>query len=70
MDKGIVYDTGGLSIKTSGSMAGGMKRDMGGTAAIVGAFEAAVKSGIYLRPLLAVRFTHCAAAGNSSHVRE
>lgn len=42
--KGIVYDTGGLSIKAKTSMPG-MKRDCGGAAAILGAFSAAVKSG-------------------------
>ena len=40
--KGIVYDTGGLSIKSN--MAG-MKRDMAGAGAVLGAFLAAVKSG-------------------------
>jgi len=40
--KGIVYDTGGLSLKISGGMVG-MKSDMGGAAAVIGAFEAAVK---------------------------
>ncbi|EGZ06711.1 hypothetical protein PHYSODRAFT_288972 [Phytophthora sojae] len=38
--KGIIFDTGGLSIKTGGIMVG-MKRDMGGAAALLGAFEAA-----------------------------
>eukprot|EP00339_Tiarina_fusa_P003018 CAMPEP_0117009800 /NCGR_PEP_ID=MMETSP0472-20121206/8798_1 /TAXON_ID=693140 ORGANISM="Tiarina fusus, Strain LIS" /NCGR_SAMPLE_ID=MMETSP0472 /ASSEMBLY_ACC=CAM_ASM_000603 /LENGTH=304 /DNA_ID=CAMNT_0004712167 /DNA_START=648 /DNA_END=1562 /DNA_ORIENTATION=+ len=38
--KGIVYDTGGLSIKTKTGMPG-MKRDMGGSAAILEAFRAA-----------------------------
>ncbi|XP_076035523.1 putative aminopeptidase NPEPL1 granny smith protein [Oratosquilla oratoria] len=42
--KGIVYDTGGLSIKTKTSMPG-MKRDCGGAAGILGAFYTAVKSG-------------------------
>jgi len=42
--KGIVYDTGGLSIKTKGGMPG-MKGDMGGSAAVLGAFQAAVQSG-------------------------
>lgn len=51
--KGIVYDTGGLSIKGKDSMPG-MKRDMGGAAAVLGAFEAAVTSGIYSKPLHAV----------------
>ncbi|XP_071958210.1 probable aminopeptidase NPEPL1 [Antedon mediterranea] len=42
--KGIVYDTGGLSIKGKTAMPG-MKRDCGGAAAILGAFAAAVKLG-------------------------
>lgn len=40
--KGIVYDTGGLSIKQKTSMPG-MKRDCGGAAAILGAFQTIVK---------------------------
>ena len=42
--KGIVYDTGGLSMKTKTTMPG-MKRDLGGAAAILGAFLVAVKAG-------------------------
>ena len=42
--KGIVYDTGGLSIKVGGGMPG-MKADMGGAAAVLGAFSAAVSLG-------------------------
>uniref|UniRef100_UPI00398EF5D7 probable aminopeptidase NPEPL1 n=1 Tax=Pristiophorus japonicus TaxID=55135 RepID=UPI00398EF5D7 len=42
--KGIVYDTGGLSIKSKTYMPG-MKRDCGGAAAVLGAFRAAVKQG-------------------------
>ncbi len=42
--KGIVYDTGGLSIKGKEHMPG-MKVDMGGAAAVIGAFVAAVKAG-------------------------
>jgi len=38
--KGIVYDTGGLSIKSKDGMPG-MKRDMGGAAAVMEAFFAA-----------------------------
>ncbi|KAL4145521.1 putative aminopeptidase npepl1 [Phytophthora ramorum] len=38
--KGIIFDTGGLSIKTGGFMVG-MKRDMGGAASLLAAFEAA-----------------------------
>lgn len=41
--KGIVYDTGGLSIKAKTSMPG-MKRDCGGAAALLGAFSALVKA--------------------------
>ncbi|XP_059484921.1 probable aminopeptidase NPEPL1 [Neocloeon triangulifer] len=42
--KGIVYDTGGLSIKGKTAMPG-MKRDCGGAAAVLGAFYAAVRQG-------------------------
>jgi probable aminopeptidase NPEPL1 len=42
--KGIVYDTGGLSLKDKTGMPG-MKRDMGGAAAVIAAFAAAVRSG-------------------------
>lgn len=46
--KGIVYDTGGLSIKSKTGMPG-MKGDMGGAAAVFGAFQAAVASGVDYR---------------------
>lgn len=42
--KGIVYDTGGLSIKSKTGMPG-MKRDMGGAAAVLGAFRAVAGGG-------------------------
>ncbi|MBW1881674.1 MAG: hypothetical protein JRJ84_25220, partial [Deltaproteobacteria bacterium] len=42
--KGVVYDTGGLSMKTRTSMIG-MKTDMGGAASVLAAFWAAVKLG-------------------------
>ena len=42
--KGIVYDTGGLSIKSKEGMPG-MKTDMGGAAAVLAAFDAAVRAG-------------------------
>ncbi|XP_066575200.1 probable aminopeptidase NPEPL1 isoform X2 [Amia ocellicauda] len=42
--KGIVYDTGGLTIKGKTLMPG-MKRDCAGAAAVLGAFRAAVKQG-------------------------
>ncbi len=50
--KGIVYDTGGLSLKTKTGMPG-MKTDMAGAAAVLAAFSAAVRLG-YDRPLTAV----------------
>jgi probable aminopeptidase NPEPL1 len=50
--KGIVYDTGGLSIKPRTSMVG-MKGDLGGAAAVLAAFEAACLLGAS-RPLTAV----------------
>jgi len=43
--KGVVYDTGGLSLKSSGGMSG-MKGDMGGAAAVLGAFAAAATEGV------------------------
>jgi len=42
--KGIVYDTGGLSIKGKTTMPG-MKRDCGGAAGVLGAFYVAAKNG-------------------------
>ena len=47
--KGIVYDTGGLSIKTPTTNMAGMKTDMGGSAAVLGAFQALARSGIQQR---------------------
>lgn len=40
--KGIVYDTGGLCIKSRPGMCG-MKQDCGGAAGVLGAFYTAVK---------------------------
>jgi len=42
--KGVIYDTGGLNIKTGGIMSN-MKADMGGSAAVLGAFLALAKTG-------------------------
>ena len=50
--KGIIYDTGGLSIKSKTGMPG-MKMDMAGAAAILSAFKAAVEQG-YSHPLTAI----------------
>ena len=43
--KGITYDTGGLHLKARGSMEG-MKCDMGGAAAVLGAFRVLAASGV------------------------
>ena len=52
--KGIVFDTGGLQIKNKPGMCG-MKRDMGGAAAILSAFRVAVESNVPAnRPLHAI----------------
>jgi probable aminopeptidase NPEPL1 len=42
--KGIMYDTGGLSIKTPTTSMAGMKMDMAGSAAVLGAFATAVRT--------------------------
>ena len=47
--KGVVYDTGGLHLKARGAMEG-MKGDMGGAAAVLGAFRVLVKERVP-RPL-------------------
>ncbi|KAJ1408272.1 cytosol aminopeptidase family, catalytic domain-containing protein [Ochromonadaceae sp. CCMP2298] len=52
--KGIVYDTGGLSIKTPTTSMAGMKCDMGGSAAVLGGFAAAVLSKKLKAPLHAL----------------
>lgn len=46
--KGIVYDTGGLSLKEKTGMPG-MKHDMGGAAGMLGGFYAAVRLGVKKR---------------------
>lgn len=46
--KGIVYDTGGLSIKSKTGMPG-MKADMGGAAAVLGAFRSLVRRNAHHR---------------------
>lgn len=51
--KGIIYDTGGLSLKVGGGMVG-MKMDCGGAAAMLAAFRAAVLAGSIRRPLSVV----------------
>ncbi|MBI1382430.1 MAG: leucyl aminopeptidase family protein [Planctomycetaceae bacterium] len=50
--KGVVFDTGGLDIKTGGNMAL-MRKDMGGAGAVIGALDAIGRIGTEL-PFLAV----------------
>lgn len=50
--KGIVYDSGGLTIKVGGNMCH-MKADMAGAAAILGAFQLLVQTG-FSAPLDAI----------------
>ena len=54
--KGIVYDTGGLAIKSRTGMCG-MKHDMGGSAGVLGGFKAAVA----LRTPRKIRLLMCLA---------
>ncbi|KAL3776133.1 hypothetical protein ACHAW5_003251 [Stephanodiscus triporus] len=54
--KGIVYDTGGLAIKSRTGMTG-MKHDMGGSAGVLGGFFAAVR----LRTRRKIRLLLCLA---------
>lgn len=49
--KGITYDTGGLSIKTPTTNMAGMKMDMAGSAAVLGAFATAVRTNAVTQPL-------------------
>jgi leucyl aminopeptidase len=46
--KGITFDSGGLSLKTADGMVG-MKGDMGGGAAVIGAFQALARIGARVR---------------------
>ncbi len=54
--KGITYDTGGYSLKPKDGMAG-MKSDMGGSAAVLGAFEIIVKKQMKVNVMLIILAT-------------
>jgi len=62
--KGVVYDTGGLSLKGSGNMPG-MKCDMGGAAAVTGAFVALAKQKVAHRVICLVPLAENAIGPNS-----
>jgi probable aminopeptidase NPEPL1 len=62
--KGIVYDTGGLSIKTKTGMPG-MKTDMAGAAAVLASFAAAVQLGLGARLTAALCIAENAVGPNA-----
>ncbi|GJD11346.1 Probable aminopeptidase NPEPL1 [Galdieria sulphuraria] len=61
--KGIVYDCGGTALKSADSLRG-MKRDLGGAAAVLGAFQAAVRSHFPWR----IYAVFCVAENQISHL--
>jgi leucyl aminopeptidase len=62
--KGIVYDTGGLSLKTRAGMSG-MKHDMAGAAGMLGGFYSAVKLGVKKKVYLLLCLAENAIGPNS-----
>ncbi|MFP4091962.1 MAG: leucyl aminopeptidase family protein [Cyclobacteriaceae bacterium] len=62
--KGVTYDTGGLSLKPSESMVG-MKADMGGAAAVAGAFLAVVKNKLPIHLVGLIPATDNRPSGNA-----
>jgi leucyl aminopeptidase len=65
--KGITFDSGGLSIKPSDGMIG-MKGDMGGAAAIVGALSAAKDLGVKVRVRAFIPITDNMLGGDAQRV--
>jgi leucyl aminopeptidase len=65
--KGITFDSGGLSIKTTDGMVG-MKGDMGGGAAVIGAFHALATLGAKVRLLGFVPLTDNMTGGDATRV--
>jgi leucyl aminopeptidase len=65
--KGITFDSGGLSIKTGDGMVG-MKGDMGGGAAVLGAFRALATLGTKVRLLGFVPLTDNMTGGDATRV--
>lgn len=62
--KGVVYDTGGLSLKPSASM-DTMKSDMGGAAAVIGAMAAVSKNNLPVHVIGLVPATDNRPGGNA-----
>ena len=65
--KGITFDSGGLSLKTADGMVG-MKGDMGGGAAVLGAFQALATLGAKVRLLGFVPLTDNMTGGDATRV--
>jgi leucyl aminopeptidase len=65
--KGITFDSGGLSLKTADGMVG-MKGDMGGAAAVLGAFRAVAALGVKARVLGFVPITDNMTGGDATRV--
>jgi leucyl aminopeptidase len=65
--KGITFDSGGLSLKPADAMAG-MKGDMGGAAAVLGAFRAIATVGTKARVLGYVPITDNMTGGDATRV--
>lgn len=60
--KGVMYDTGGYSLKPSMNS---MKCDMGGAATVLGAFEVAVKNGLYVNLSVVIAATDNRVSGHA-----
>jgi leucyl aminopeptidase len=65
--KGITFDSGGLSLKSSDAMVG-MKGDMGGAAAVLGAFRAIATLGTKVRVLGFLPITDNMTGGDATRV--
>ena len=63
--KGIVYDTGGLSLKPTPNSMDLMKSDMGGSAAVVGAMAAVAKAKLSIHIIGLVPATDNRPSGNA-----
>lgn len=63
--KGIVYDTGGLSLKPTPNSMDLMKSDMGGSAAVVGAMAAIAKANLNIHVIGLVPATDNRPSGNA-----
>ena len=65
--KGITFDSGGLSLKPTDAMVG-MKVDMGGAAAVLGAFRAIATLGVKVRVLGFLPLTDNMTGGDATRV--